>query len=383
MKPRALSNRPFTIYGLLGCLAVALIGLEGRACADDLPLPPDVKRSELDEPFELILGLQRTDAQAFTTRLSADGVRAFYEQALPKQGWELTSLPWMAQAQQNRDALEQAAKEHPEWQEDPAISQQLHLMRQGVKAYEQHIGRRSLVAARGAERVFLRFEPQGTGALVLLQRWEESSAQAGGLGNLSGTGTGLGAQGPLAGGGQGWPLANPCCDGSQVPDTLRRVPHSVPVYPNGRMIAASSSGTGGAVDAGETYVSSDSIDQVAEFYRRHMAYNGWTPVEMPAPDAALLRQVQGLPADRVRHEVLAFRNRQAICGVIVTQLLGPTEEAFMASLTPEQRAMLPPAVSNRIGTDERTLIAVDYMEMDTSLLGPGGTGLLHGLSQSK
>jgi hypothetical protein len=162
--------------------------------------------------------------------------------------------------------------------------------------------------------------------------------------------------------------ANPCCGGGTVPPQLRKVPHSVPPYPNGRMITASE--FGGAMS--EISLTEDSLAEVVAFYREHMAYNGWTPEQAasPAELERALREGMGAQAAGITSSMLSFHNGRALCTVIVMRHEAGGSPFDLAGLPPEARQQLPPEVAQMAGS-ERTVIAVQYLEMDPLLL-PGG-----------
>ena len=86
MMPRALS-----VFLWAFCVSVVSVW------ADELPLPKDV--ASLEAPYMLDMGTRRVRAQGFVTKLAPDKARAFYEDALVKQGWKLGTPPWAVSMQ--------------------------------------------------------------------------------------------------------------------------------------------------------------------------------------------------------------------------------------------------------------------------------------------
>lgn len=343
-----------------GLQIAALLWFCGVGYAAELPLPPDVSKAHLGDPFEMVIGSQPTRAQMYATRMSVEGVRAFYEQSLPKHGWQVEPLPWVAHVQQNRKTFEQAMRQHPEIAGDPALTQQLQQIREGFGARQPNTAR-ALYATQGQERALVMFDPMEQQTMVMVQRWEQTSASPGGPFDA--------VDATKETGQAGWPTENPCCTGAQVPEPLRKVPTTVPRYPNGRMIVATSGPGGQPTEATETYLSKDSVEAVMDFYRQHMAYNGWTLLDTPETSTNAMRPYLGPQAEQFDMQILSFRNEQAICGVVATASLGGMGAEASAGLTPAQRAALPAEVSATMpNPDERTLITVNYMELDPALL---------------
>lgn len=341
-------------------MAVWLLGAGASPASarEEFPLPPDV--AELGPPAEMVLGAQPTRAQGYVTKLSPEGVRGFYRGALPKAGWTFAQLPWMEQIAKGQEAMTTFSKEHPEQARDPAAQRQMQMAQDGYRALSRQMDR-VVYAVRGAERVLVMVEPGEQGTDVVIQRWEDADGHDGALGGAPDGASLPGSQAT-------WPEANPCCGGGAVPPQLRKVPQSVPPYPNGRMITASEIGGG----MSEISLTEDSLAEVMDFYREHMAYNGWTPVQTASPQELerALREGMGAQAAGIASSMLSFRNERALCSVIVMQHAAGVSPFDLSSLPPEARQQLPPEVTQMAGP-ERTTIAVQYMEMDPSLL-PGG-----------
>ena len=119
----------------------------------------------------------------------------------------------------------------------------------------------------------------------------------------------------------------------------------------------------------EIYLSEDPPAQVVDFYREHMVYNGWTQAEAASTGELerALREGMGEQASAVTSAALSFRSGRALCGVIVTQHAAGASPFDLSHLPPEARQQLPQEVAQMAGP-ERTLIAVNYMELDPSLL---------------
>lgn len=336
-----------------------------------VPLPPGVSESELDEPFELVLGAQPTKVQVYASRISADGLRRFYEQALPKAGWTVNVLPWMSQVQEASRRMEEELAQHPEKLREEGMGQQVQLARTQLRAFEEHM-QNAIYAVRGSERLLLRFMPEAGQTVVGIHRWEADSSGVDPFTWLQGPGGGpAGPQGPEQ---LNWPHANPCCSGQGVPNDLRRMPQSVPRYPNGRIV---SSGAGpGQAEGGqavmEFYSSPDPVEQVVEFYRTQMAYNGWQLQPTSSSLTGPGDDFDGTAAS-FKTEMLKFRNERALCLIGASQYWGlPGDDRYRNLLPPEYLESLPPEVAEMMRPGaEQTVIVVHYMELDPELLRHG------------
>jgi len=313
--------------------------------AEEVPLPADV--SKLDEPYEINMGSQPIQVQAFSTQLSAEQLRTFYEAALPKHGWRINLPPWMAQVQKQQEAVKQVVQQHPELEQDPAFARQTAGLNSGKLG---EFMRQQIYAARGTERLLLNITPQeGHRNLVFVNRWQAPSGDS--QASLP-VGPMPAAKAPEE---TGWPAVNPCCSGESVPTALRTLPNSIPQYPNARMVStgAAPPSEAGRAAMSEMYRTEDSVDQVVEYYRKHLAYNGWS--EMEGMSAPPLDQVLGPQAAQVNARMLSFRNDRGMCGVaIVENPAAATASGLAGSQGPTgQRAN---------GPTERTVILVTYFE---------------------
>ncbi len=334
------------------CVALILLCLCGVSAAEELPLPADV--SGVHGPYEVIVGAQPIRMEGFETALSVEHIRTFFEQALPKQGWQLGPLPWVPHVKDQREALQRTVQQHPELTTDPTSKAQLESAEAGLARLNEHT-KQFLYAIRGHEQVLLNFSPQGQSTLVFINRWDSAvPALPGSEGVTSLPGAEpccagkVSAQGSDEGAGralpsqEGWPAVNPCCSGESVSGALRKLPSSIPQYPSGRMV------TTGAVPMSsadrkvmsEMYLTADSVDQVVEYYQKHMAYNGWFRVEGPATGGNL-SQFLGPQAAMVNATLLMFRQQEGnMCGVVVVER--PSGQGG--------------------DSNERTLIFVNYIE---------------------
>lgn len=286
--------------------------------------------------YSLVMGSQPVKAAGLRTTLSADQARAFYERALKKQGWTIQPVPWLEESQKQRAALEQRLKEHPEQASDPNTAAMLS--EENFQRF-QNAAKEQLYAARGAEHLLLAFAPSGDKTLLTIARWEGEADNPLGL---PASPSGAEAAAPA------WPAANPCCGGGdEVPQALRTMPSTIPDYPNGRLV--SSGGAPGGRGRGvrsETYLTADGADQVAEYYRRQMAYNGWTESERsPGMSDAQAQQLLGPQAAQLRWDTLSFRDDHGLCTIVVTEYH--------------------PAEGESAGTSpEHTVIGVNYVESE-------------------
>jgi hypothetical protein len=354
--------------------------------AEDLPLPRDVRG--LSEPHALAMGSQPIQVQAFTTSLSLEELRAFYLKELPKRGWRVQGVPWMERASERledirktQEGLAKAKQEHPELAANPELKPKLDELNAAEAKLEllaRHFGAatgeaaappelppspealpaatqglpelrtdqlrelagRQIYAVQGEQHLLLHFNPQHERTRVFVNRWEPGS-----LGDASSDSQSQGV----------WPGENPCCTSDAVPNVLRALPASVPQYPTGRLVTTGASprlNTGGG-SASEMYLTADSVEQAAEFYRRQMAYHGWTETAMPGAAADGLAQRLGPQAQQLHATLLAFRSEDAMCAVVIGEHQG---HAAVSSIVGAAGGTAPPE------TTERTLIIVSYLE---------------------
>ena len=334
-----------TRWGL--ALVAALVCVAEPVRAEEFPRPSDVKTAP---PWcSLSIGSQPVKAAGLKTSLSMQQARMFYQKALAKQGWTIQPVPWMGEAQKQRQMLEQTLKEHPERGPQNAAEQE---QLQSVLSSE-NIGRfqaaadQQLYAIRGAEHALLAFTMSGERTLIAVSRWEGDSRPP-----LESPAPQTAEPVPA------WPAVNPCCTG-EVPAAARSVPSTVPPYPNGRMVTAGASpAQNGRSIAMETYMTADSADQVAEFYRRNMGYNGWIEGEEPGSEDAgqRARQMFGAQAGQLSWKTLTFRNDHGLCTIVVTEYTGamPSASPMAATIAESQ--------GRTAGTNERTMIGINYVE---------------------
>lgn len=212
--------------------------------ADAVPFPRAVKVELAETPI---------DVKSFTVTQSVEELRAFYEQALPKAGWRISPLPWQTHQDTVIEHFEDVAKEHPEAAADPTFaSRRDELARAATDLRAQ------LHAAKGQEHVILNMLADGPQTTVYMNRW-----------------TGAASWMQPASGRPSTAPANVCCTGASVSGPL---PFSLPAYPGATVVAKSTS----SEDSGDVVLlTNDSAEQAVVFYRKQMAYNGWTPFEDP------------------------------------------------------------------------------------------------------
>ena len=348
------------------CLALSSL-YAASAGAADLPVPPDA--TGVGPAADMVLGEQPIKAQEFVSKLSVEQVRAFYERELPKRGWTLRALPWMAQMEAMHGKLAEELKRRPELRDDPATAGQIAMAQRGYEMLNAHM-RGALYAGQDAHRLLLNFHQEEEGTVISVSRWDETAT----IGEtFAGRPVSQAPSAPLgsATGAPSWPEANPCCSGAAVPPSLRQLPSSVPQYPTGRMVSTGAVPTLAGVQqaATELYLTTDTADAVSVFYTEHMGYNGWAPVELPGAavsDAEQLAASQGLP---MASRFLAFKNSGGgMCTVTISSFTGLPKDA-RSQLSPElleQNPMMGELL-NAEGPGgapaERTVITVSYLEL--------------------
>jgi hypothetical protein len=299
-----------------------------------------------------MMGSQPVKLQGFVTTRSPEHLRKFYKATLAKRGWTFDEPPWREQVNKQRAHLDQIIQEHGEEIENvPDLKARLE-----STAKADELARRQLHAKRGSERLLLHFDLQEQGTFVLISRWEDR-----------GVGPTLPQEDATQEGPYGaspsptWPAVNVCCDGQQVPAGIRKLPASVPQYPNARMVTASSSLMDGRGMAIEMYLSADSAKQIADFYQMHMGYNGWSPSESSSGSLARPANVNGLEAREFVGDAkqLAFRNDQGMCGLFIAEKPETPPVSDGAAPSPP---VVPADSQQAAESGERTLIMMTYFE---------------------
>jgi hypothetical protein len=205
--------------------------------------------------------------------------------------------------------------------------------------------------------------------MVIANRWQQAPSDPAVLGLASGEGSSAGSaaqpQASLeaAAGGANWPQANPCCTGQSVPQALRQLPTSIPQYPGARPFATGAdpqfNAQGGLVS--ELSVTEDPLHQVQAFYRRQMAFNGWSEMSVPPHEDQDLTAAWASMGIQMRSEVLVFRNDQASCVIGMTQGLPLPTDAAQASEQAGDAGVGVPGALPPLTDPSRTFIAINYM----------------------
>jgi len=332
---------------------VGFIGVMPVWSADDVPLPKGARM--LDEPIEAALGEQPIRVNGFATWLTAEELRAFYKKVLPPQGWHIETAPWIARTEQALEKLDDYKRTHGEAiAHDPTGQSQLARV-EAERARLRAVKQQLVYAVRQNERLLLILQESGATqpTRVAVNRWTISSQSgASGRGESSATAE---PEDFLSKG-------SPCCTGEAVPQSYRKLPGSIPSYPNARVVL---SGGSPVNDTSQTTITEfamteDPVNQVADYYQRQMAYNGWSLQELPQGKLQEMQESMG-PQGRVlmtNTKVLAFKNNQARCTVAVTE-----QPANMTPATKELPVPITTASgSAHVNPKERTAIIVTYFE---------------------
>lgn len=338
-KPQALR---LTTYYLLLTTYCILFPVSVRA--EELPLPPDVY--QIAEPVDIMMGIQPLKVQSFATHLSPEALQAFYAEALPRQGWRIEPFEWMAKAQEQQAELERSLAAHREeleayLQQNPEAKTQLEQFQRYNPA---KMAQYQLHAVRGDEHVLLHLSPQEQGkTLTFVNRWRDSDVPLGAAEEEASDET----------------PSNACCNGEAVPQALRRIPWSVPQYPNARLIGT------GAVSAeeaplSELYFSREAREDIVAYYRDRMIYNGWTSVKDTGLNEMEMARVVGNQPVPVQASLLTYRNKQAYCGIVIAE----RSSDFMSRLgLPVGSAAAAPQGAEEPKPEERTVIMITYVEL--------------------
>lgn len=316
-----------TAYCLLGLLCFCPI-----ASTEDFPLPADGEM--LTPPSDAVVGTQPVTVQVMSTKLTIEQLKTYYEHALTKQGWALQQAPWAASYEESLKKIERFTAEHPEIKDSPDFQKSVDKMQQVEELKKQQVH-----ASRADERLMLGFSPQGPRTLVFINRWQDRQDGA----FPSDTAAAAPAQ-------AGWPASNPCCTGESVPLAMRKVPNSIPSYPNGRLISTGAPPASSTRTASEMYMTDDSPETVERFYRSQLTYNGWTALNIPSQALAQSTQYLTPEAAALKPVMLAFRNENRICGITITE-------------RPGNQGQLSGPLAQALGdSSEKTMIFVNYVE---------------------
>ncbi len=331
------------LLAALSC-SLAVFGITETGHADSLPRPEGYQN--LSGPYEAKVGERTMQGEAFSIQKSAAQIHAFYEKALPRQGWRLEALPWEGEQAKEKIQGLIKAREDPRVQKDPQTKAQIDQ----VLAQLQTGREQMLYAVKDKERLLIRMAPAGGITWVYLTQWKESSAETKPpwLDQVPGSSSvpGAAAMSSLPGG-------KPCCGADQgmkeVPESERKMPQAIPRYPQGRLIATSviPSRNGGQAAMFEVYRSGDVPEQVKAFYRREMVYNGWSVWDLPTParmssssqmpgvTTAQAKQFEQM-AQRVDTGQVVFRKGSALCTIMVAQM----SEAMSQGMGIDQQSLL-------------------------------------------
>ncbi len=322
----------------------------------------------LEEPVEVSLGSQSMKVNGFKTWLSPQELREFYTKALPQQGWTVTPVPWIAQTEQAVGKLDAYQRAHPDDISHDATAQaniaRVNAERPRLQAVKQGL----LYAVRRDERLLLNIdsaEGEAKKTRVAVNRWKESAA-AGQAGISERSLSAPASQGGFLS------KSSPCCTGEAVPQSQRKLPGSIPAYPNARVVL---SGGSPSTDMNQTTITEfalteDSMDQVTEYYQHQMAYNGWSLHELPAGTASTVREHLGSEGAGLLNKMksLLFENNGARCTVVVAE--GSPDA--LSQLNGSPTGMTSKAGSSSgLSLKEHTFIVISYFKSDTV------TDLLH------
>ena len=329
-------NNERNMRHLWWALLVAVVGLALPASAEmDLPLPKE--NSGLAGPYETMLGRRPVKIYAFETTLSPDALREFYLKMLPKHGWQVQSPPWMAkwgqglaQAEQSiaqaeagaLEKLDSLRKERPDEMKEVDDQQVLSQVRSQLQPVMSRMNearqmmQHTLYAFREDEYALINMTPRLASTGVFINRWQ------GDLFNPQKPG---GQQGQGASGGRSGLSPNICCTGESVPVEARKLPLSIPDYPEAKMIAAGAPARSSMVSA--VYISHDPLESIEAFYRERMAYNGWTEGKPREDTQSRLQQrvadLTGSPekvsALKAKTAHLSFKNDEGMCVIAIAE----------------------------------------------------------------
>jgi hypothetical protein len=352
---------------LLAALAAPMPSWAAR-----IPLPPDVSASEVDGPVEIAFGPQPTKMEMFATKLSTDGLRAFYLKELERQGWRVEPLPWEKQVKENQARFSEEVMKHPERAADPAVGRQLQAAQQYMGSFQDYM-KTMVYALKGTDRLLLRFMDEDKHTVVAIHRWEVLTggpdAFMTGYGDAPAAAASV-AEALKSSGGDptGMPALQSCCQdpGSEaagVPPSLRQMPYSIPAYPNGRaLMVAGLPGVAGTDSNMEMYATHDSPESIKQFYTAQLPASGWTltdttSVPMPQGPAG----PYAVFAQSIKTSAMTFKTAGATCMVTIADMSDvPTGEELAAHMPPDLIQTLPPEASDML-KGEKTMAAVIYM----------------------
>jgi hypothetical protein len=295
--------------------------------ATDVPLPAGV--SVPLERSQVRLGSHTLDVSRFETNLDEDALIRFYETELPHLGWRLELLPWQAQHLALTQRLAQALKDHPDWPEAPAM----RTMLSGNQATIRQM-RSQMYARRGEEHVIVNLLHEGSGIAVYLNRWRGEAFWESPQRSANGTARSL--------------PTNVVCSKDAVPGTGDLLPFEVPRYPGARLVAQSTSPIG--ENATSFLMTTDRLEPVMNYYRRHMPSHGWRMVS---------DESQVLMAGKGAARIFTYEKPNHVCVVTLQSLarrggwLAGVEQTTMTiavlslPMDPSTRATASPARHSR------------------------------------
>jgi hypothetical protein len=203
------------------------------------------------------LGQRPLQVDSFTTELPPEALMTFYEQELPRAGWQLAPLPWQARHQEVMARLAQALDDRPDLPEAPAMRAMLAQYQATAQAL-----RRQMHATKGEQGLIVNLVRQGRLTAVFLNRWQGEPFWTA----------------PSPSGAADVPAApsaprHVLCSIDEVPATAVALPASVPAYPNARVAAQSQASAGNGATV--LLLTPAQAADVTAFYQDRMPKQGW------------------------------------------------------------------------------------------------------------
>jgi len=273
-------------------IAGFLLVMFSSACLVDaalyIPVPPGSINTS--KPHEVQVGGQVLEVSSYLTEMQEDDLIDFYNEVLPASGWRVSKLPWHAQHEKNLRKFQQAFSIHKDAPEAKQMKNRLNQYQAASALME-----RQIYAEKESDHVIINLVPRGDRMSIFINRWSAEQSrwipQAKGVsqsgskaqshevnrnnqGSVQADPSGAIFKDQAQSGGSEWLDSNICCTGEGLADQDSALPLGVPHYPGANAVAKSTSS-----DKKRTIIilnSTDSMDEVVDYYRRHMPYNGWT-----------------------------------------------------------------------------------------------------------
>lgn len=290
------------VVSLAAVTAGAPPGWAAAVAEATIPLPRGIRA--LPEPTQVDVGSSTLSVQSFTVPRKVEGTITFYEEALPRAGWQVRRLPWQA----NHEEAIRGLKHALTYRRQQLDEDRQHEAQDWLGQLEQakQAQRRQLYATHGSEHVILTFWSNGDdqGTMVFINRWSGDQRWLGEGQPRQEAAKPARPSLPMEGAGQlagGLPMTNVCCSQEEVPDLSGALPFSIPRYPGAKAVARTR--PPGGLSTTVLMMVPATEPEVTAFYLEQMRVNGWKVLEEPAsaasPQGEVVRRLRFQRPDRL------------------------------------------------------------------------------------